>query len=308
MRLDTLVIFHKQLGDVLLMEPTVYKLYEATGHTVGVATRKGFAPLIALMPHARAVGACLPGRARHAIAFDASFKSAAAAAMSLAPSKELVLIQKKLQRPWHRLIFRNNIRYPADTEKYRARYYFDAVAGDAEFRPPQLDRPPDAWKPDAIPADYCVLHTTSAWKSKSWPAEKWVQTLDELARQGVGPFLLTGGAAEWERAYIGSIMQATRAECVDLSGRTGLGQYLWLIAHARLVLCIDGSATHIAAAFRRPAVSLFGPTHPIHWHWPAENSVLIDARAYAPERKPPTDAIPVSAVIAATQALLDRCR
>ena len=44
-----LVIFRKQLGDVLLLEPALAKLAASTGGSVMLATRPGFEPLLELM-------------------------------------------------------------------------------------------------------------------------------------------------------------------------------------------------------------------------------------------------------------------
>jgi hypothetical protein len=46
-----LVIFHKQLGDLILLEPALRRLARANGHSVDLITRSGFQPLGSLMPH-----------------------------------------------------------------------------------------------------------------------------------------------------------------------------------------------------------------------------------------------------------------
>ena len=42
--------------------------------------------------------------------------------------------------------------------------------------------------------------------------------------------------------------------------------YLSIIWNAKAVLTPDGSASHIAAAFKRKCVTLFGHTDATHWH------------------------------------------
>jgi ADP-heptose:LPS heptosyltransferase len=49
-------------------------------------------------------------------------------------------------------------------------------------------------------------------------------------------------------------------------GATSMKNYLWIIWNAKTVLTPDGSASHIAAAFRRKCVTLFGHTDATHWH------------------------------------------
>jgi hypothetical protein len=46
-----LVIFHKQLGDLILLEPALRRLAHANGHSVDLITRSGFQPMGSLMPH-----------------------------------------------------------------------------------------------------------------------------------------------------------------------------------------------------------------------------------------------------------------
>ena len=43
-------VFHKQLGDLVLLEPTLAKLCEHHGAPVECMTRGGHAPLLQLMP------------------------------------------------------------------------------------------------------------------------------------------------------------------------------------------------------------------------------------------------------------------
>jgi hypothetical protein len=46
-----LAIFHKQLGDLVLLEPTLRLLAQASGSPIDLISRSGFQPLISLMPH-----------------------------------------------------------------------------------------------------------------------------------------------------------------------------------------------------------------------------------------------------------------
>jgi len=119
--------------------------------------------------------------------------------------------------------------------------------------------------------------------------------------------VITGGRAPWESEYVAALQVACKAPLLNLCGKTGLEGYLATVAQARLVLCIDGSAAHLASAFRRPSLTLFGPSHPLHWHYPASHSLVIDARRFVPERKPAVANIPVEEVIEASCCLWDTC-
>lgn len=64
-----------------------------------------------------------------------------------------------------------------------------------------------------------------------------------------------------------------------LAGATSLREFLWLCASARLVVTVDGAASHLASAFGVPALTLFGPTPVVHWHRPSPRSVALVADA-----------------------------
>jgi ADP-heptose:LPS heptosyltransferase len=52
----------------------------------------------------------------------------------------------------------------------------------------------------------------------------------------------------------------------SVSGKTSMKNYISIIWQAKAVLTPDGSASHIAAAFKRRCITLFGHTDSTHWH------------------------------------------
>src|SRR4029077_20697005 len=84
-----LAIFHKQLGDLVLLEPTLKRLSRASGSTVDLITRSGFQPLISLMPHVE----WTPSRRIYDAlwCFDDRKKSAFHAFLSRARQKRLLI-------------------------------------------------------------------------------------------------------------------------------------------------------------------------------------------------------------------------
>lgn len=294
-----LVIYYKQLGDVLLLEPALARLAAANDTEVMLATRPGFAPMVNLMERVRPVQARLPGRVSQVISFDPLARACIQSLIARTNNKRLIVARTKQLRPWHGVFFPTERRVLDDSSLYRAEYFFNAITSlpAIDFRPPRLRRPPREWLPDNLPEHYVLLHPTSAWPSKSWSAEAWAITLDALHESGIGPFVVTGGNAPWEVEYVRSIAALTRAPLVDLCGKTSMAGYLGTIANASMALCIDGSAAHLAAAFERPVLALFGPSHPLHWHYPSPGSVCIDARVYCSERKPAVSHIPAGVVI-----------
>jgi len=305
-----LVIFRKQLGDVLLLEPALAKLSASTGSPVMLATRPGFSPLLALMDGVLPAPRTLLRRATTVISFDPTPKAVLWALTTLAPKKQLIVTRLKHLRSWHHWIFREGCTTLDESLHYRAEYFFNAMpcSPPFPFRPPRLRQPPPDWLPADLPEGYVLLHPTSAWQRKSWPLASWAQVLAKLHALGIGPFVVTGGNAPWENEYVAELEKKAGIPLINLCGKTPLTAYLAVVNKASLVLCIDGSATHLAAAFQRPSVTLFGPTHPLHWHFPSPIATLLDARDYVQEEKPAVANIPVEPVLEAATKVWNRNR
>lgn len=306
MRKPPLVIYNKQLGDVLLLEPALYKLASNGMCDVMLATRPAFLPMIQLMDHVRLASDKFFRKASKVISFDPRSRACLMSLTTCASEKRLVVSNSRHIRPWHPLFFPTRCEVVSDSLNYRAEYFFNMVEQESSiiFRPPKLKRPPCDWHPQSLPENYVLLHLTSAWRRKSWLAESWVKTINELSRQGWGPFVITGGAAEWEIEYVQGIVNSVDAEIINISGSTSLSQYLSVIANAKILLCVDGSSSHIASAFGTPCVTLFGPSNSLHWHYPTREAVAIDARKFSADPRPSTSCIPVESVISASLMLI----
>lgn len=301
-----LVIYNKQLGDVLLLEPALSKLASINGGVM-LATRPAFAPMIQLMDRVSIVSTGWFREASQVISFDPRSRACVLSMTTWASEKRLMVSNKKYIKPWHSLFFPTQRVIADDSESYRAEYFFNLVSQCSAmgFRPPILKIPPVEWRPDALPENYVLLHLTSAWRRKSWLSERWAVTLLELARQGWGPFVITGGDSEWEREYIDDVVKKTGLDIVNLCGRTSLKQYLSVISNASVLLCVDGSSSHIASAFGVPAVTLFVRSNPLHWHYPTSRSKAIDVRAFCLNGNPDPSCIPVDSVVAASIELMN---
>ncbi len=49
------------------------------------------------------------------------------------------------------------------------------------------------------------------------------------------------------------------------------------IREGTLFAGVDSAAAHVASAFRRPELVLFGPTNPFHWHPMHDTAVVVRA-------------------------------
>lgn len=114
-------------------------------------------------------------------------------------------------------------------------------------------------------AGSAVIHVGAAYTARHWPVERFAAVARHLAARGER-VLLTGSAAEAERAeqvaaLLGGIAPAVRV----IAGRMALEEFFAVIAGADIVISVDTGAAHLASAFGRPSVVLFGPAAPEHW-------------------------------------------
>ena len=98
--------------------------------------------------------------------------------------------------------------------------------------------------------------------AKRWPPLHYASLARSLFKAHGLPVLLLGSAKEEE--LCDEIASASGGACRVLAGRTSLDAAMALIAGARGVVTNDSGLMHVAAAFGRPQVALFGSTSPEH--------------------------------------------
>jgi heptosyltransferase-2 len=124
------------------------------------------------------------------------------------------------------------------------------------------------------------IHAGAAFgAAKLWPIERFAEVANKLATQGNGVIVL-GGPAEASQA-IDLVVRANHPMVRALAepGMPGLslGLVKGVTRRLALLLTTDSGPRHIACAFDRPVVTLYGPTH-IAWTetW-QKNAVHITA-------------------------------
>jgi ADP-heptose:LPS heptosyltransferase len=120
------------------------------------------------------------------------------------------------------------------------------------------------------PPPRALVHVGAAAPARRWPTDRFAHVVEALVQRGLRCHL-TGGADERHlgRAVIARLARSTRSQVVDLTGRTSLAQLLDEVAAADLVVCGDTGVGHLASAFGRPSVVLFGPIDPARWGPPS---------------------------------------
>lgn len=304
--MKTLAVYHKQLGDTLLLQPALAKLAREDGEPVGLVTRPGFADLVGLMPNVVPLRWNAAPRVERLFAYDTGDRSSFASFWCRARQKKLLTFSAFYRRFYHPWMF-HKIEYQDQRQQYRGRYFWDITPGaDAGFEPPRLNTPPPEWShPDLPQQPFILIHPTSAWQHKCWPAQPWREVLAHLRATSPMPVVITGGTSEWERGLCAEIA-AEDASVLNLGGKTSIRQVIAAASRASLVMTVDGFMSHLALAYRKPCTTLFGPTNANHWHITTEWSEAIYAGDKASAKDKTLEAILVSRVTEAAERWLRR--
>ena len=102
-----------------------------------------------------------------------------------------------------------------------------------------------------------ILNPGAGWGAKQWPAERYGDVAQELARQGLHP-IINFGPREEALAKVAEAASAGSAHALSSS----VGELIALMRRARLFIGGDTGPMHLAAALHVPIVALFGPTDP----------------------------------------------
>ncbi|MDQ0680334.1 ADP-heptose:LPS heptosyltransferase [Arthrobacter pascens] len=108
-----------------------------------------------------------------------------------------------------------------------------------------------------------VVHVGAAFPSRLWPAERFARVARQLSSRG-HQVVFTGSAQERGRA-VEVCRLAGLPEVSVLAGELELQAFAACIAGARLVISADTGAAHLASAYARPSIVLFGPVAPERW-------------------------------------------
>ena len=117
------------------------------------------------------------------------------------------------------------------------------------------------------PAGAVVIHPGAAYPARCWPLDRFASVAAALRDRG-HEVVVTGSAQESEIAAAVA-HHAGLPEASNLAGRTNGSELAALIAAASLTISGDTGISHLATAYRRPSVTLFGPVPPTLWGPPA---------------------------------------
>lgn len=104
---------------------------------------------------------------------------------------------------------------------------------------------------------FLTVHTGSNDKRRRYRRDKWPETLEKLYERFGIPIVLIGGAADRDRH--GWIRERVFFPCADLAGQGGLKFSAAVIEKSLLLIGMDTSTVHLAAAVGRKSLTITGP-------------------------------------------------
>jgi heptosyltransferase-2 len=327
-----LIICPTWLGDTVMATPVLrtIRLHRPATRLI-VGTRPGLSALLAGAPFvdelielnmrgalgpARAAGAIGRRRPQAVLLLPNSFRSALTARLSGAPIRIGYRRDGRGALLTHALLPERSDR-PTPAIEYYARLGTFALGIESiERRMELFISEEESAAADALLADvdgpYVLLVPGASKREKRWPAERFAQVADALRESRGLRCVITGMPTE--RGVLDAVATAAARPVVDLCRRgTTLSSLKAVIRGAAVMITNDTGPRHIAAAFRTPTVSLFGPTDPRWTALPEANERILLAEPFLPEeliadrhaRLCAIDRIAVSDVLAAAEALLD---
>ncbi|MGZ5243093.1 MAG: glycosyltransferase family 9 protein [Bacteroidia bacterium] len=109
---------------------------------------------------------------------------------------------------------------------------------------------------------YIAFAIGAQHKTKKLPDDKII----EICERVNGKIILLGGKTE---AALGDkINSILPAKIINLCGKTNLNESAYLVKHAKKVIAHDTGFMHVAAAFQKPVISIWGNTVPAFGMYP----------------------------------------
>lgn len=174
-------------------------------------------------------------------------------------------------------------------ERHTVEHYTDLVRSLGDVVPDggmsldldsSIERSADTLRREiGVPGPYIVVHPGSARQEKHWLPDRWAKAIQYAQRRLLLPCVVTGGQVPAELRHIAEILGELpkSSKVINLAGRIDFLLSASIIRHAACFVGVDTAAAHVAAAFERPELVLFGPTNPFHWRPIHAASVVVRA-------------------------------
>ncbi len=127
---------------------------------------------------------------------------------------------------------------------------------------------------------YAVVCPFTTRDQKHWYEDRWGPLIARIRDELGLPVVLLGGPADGKAAKrLGTL---TDGHIIDLVGKTELSEAAAIVEHAALFIGVDTGLTHVAVAFERPSVLLFGSNIPYDAPPHANARIVLHMQPCAP--------------------------
>jgi heptosyltransferase-1 len=110
-----------------------------------------------------------------------------------------------------------------------------------------------------IRGPYVVFHPGARWRTKMWPPNYWRALALAVSDKSGLPVVFSGSGADGPMV---SEITTGIPGAFNFAGSLSLVELSALLGSCAMMVTVDSGPMHIAAAFDRPMVALFGPTSP----------------------------------------------
>jgi ADP-heptose:LPS heptosyltransferase len=192
------------------------------------------------------------------------------------------------KRPGRSWVYTDLVQSPPG-ERHTVDHYIDLVrslgevdpAGGLSLKlPASVQRSAETLRRElGVPGPYFVVHPGTARPEKYWLADRWAVAITYTQQHLRLPCLITGGRDPAELRHVSDILARLKdaSSVYSLAGKIDVVLSAAMIRDGALFAGVDTAAAHVASAFARPQLVLFGPTNPFHWHPRHDSAVVVRA-------------------------------
>lgn len=144
------------------------------------------------------------------------------------------------------------------------------LKADMRLFPPPDDLISDEIKKSIPEGPFALMVPGSAWKTKMWHFEGYRKVAEALIAKGLS-VVVAGGPDEAEACQLTS----EGIPVLNLAGKTSIGEMVWITKRAKVVICNDSMALHMASALKVPNVAIFCSTIPAFGFGPWKNRAIV---------------------------------
>lgn len=272
-----LVIRFSSIGDIVLTTPVLRCIaHQVKGAEIHYLTKSRFEPIVGSNPYitkvhvynsnlSEVIGNLRKENFDHIIDLHNNLRSFLVKAALIKPSHSFNKLNLK---KWLTVKFKWNVLPDKHiVDRYLATVKFLNIANDhkgLDFFIPAEVTVPFTGLLAPLCSGYVACVIGGNHNTKILPADKVAEICNRLNSAGKSgapvPIVLLGGSEDAERGN--AVVNSTGSNVLNLCGKFSLMQSAHLVKHAKAVITNDTGLMHIAAAFNKPIVSVWGNTIP----------------------------------------------